>query len=571
MQLGRRAQILLIIAVGLAVYYPALLAQLCVIDDFDMVASLGSAEWSFKSLFMPGSSNGFYYRPLIGLSFLADRYLFEFNPVLLHLHNVLLHILNAILVYCLSHSLVRFRKASRPWFPLAAALVFCLHPVATESVAWISGRTDLLASVFVLASAIMLLQYRMLQQKRYIILSLCLFLLATLTKEVSLAFFPGMVLMLAAKEGESEPETGKRMARAFCLAGLATMLLFFLLRSLAFTSSVNRIGMTLVSIKNDPLHAVMVVLGAFGFYMKKIVLPLPLSFAIVEVDPLYQLLALPLIAFCLYLLTRRTMTSALYLCGVFLIAPSFVIAFNQIAWTPYAERYVYLPTTFLVISMLFYLGERLPAAHPQLGRWMVIVLLPVMATATFARNLTWQDNFSLVKDTVGKSPYFLEVRLIYANLLLERGDLGEALLQAKSAISASIVVYDERPELYVAQILASQGQTGEALQVLDQLLKKKKDSPAALQQMVTIWKDKVRLSPGPVEAAANSKKLLESYRLLHLQSKDPAHLYNMGLVSASLKQTGSARRFFQRAIASPKLDLNLKEQARKEIVRLGAL
>lgn len=572
MQLGRRAQILLIIAVGLAVFYPVLFAEFCRVDDVGMIAGLQSVDsWSLKGIFTPGHATGMYYRPMIHASFLVDRFLLHLDPVWLHLHNVTLHLINALLVYCLALSLLSFRKARMQWLPLTAALSFCLHPIVTESVDWVSGRTDLLASAFVLSSAVMLFRFRLSSSKGtgYLIISILLFLLAILSKEVSLAFFPGMLLILTARGGDGERETGPGQLRPFILAGLAALLLFFLFRSLAFTSNESRIGMTLSSIGNDLQHAVMVVLGAFGFYMKKIVLPLPLNFAIVEVDPLYQLLALPLIGFCAYLLSRRTMAAALYLSGVFLVAPSFVIAFGQIAWTPYAERYLYLPAAFMIVAMLFWLGERLAARHPQLAGWLALALLPLMATATLTRNFAWRSNYSIIKDTVEKSPYCPETRLLYASLLAERGELDAALVLARNSISASKIGYDERPELSVAGILQKQGKLDEAIAVTEAVLKKQQGrSVAALEQMVSLWQDKVRLNPDPGAAACNVP-LLENYRQLYALSNDTLLLYRMGAVSLSLGQTGAARGYFQDTIDARAAGKDLKQLAGREIARLG--
>lgn len=571
MQLGRRAQILLIVAVGLAVFYPVIFAEFCYVDDVGMIQDLRSIDsWSLKRIFIPGNATGMYYRPLIHGSFLVDRFLLDLDPVWLHLHNVTLHLLNALLVYCLALSLLSFRKARMEWLPITAALGFCLHPIVTESVGWVSGRTDLLASAFVLSSALMLLRFRMSGRKGWLVLSVFHFLLATLSKEVSLAFFPGMLLILTARGGEGERETGRGQAWPFFLAGLAALLLFFLFRSLAFSSNESRIGLTLISIGNDLQHAAMVVLGAFGFYMKKVVLPLPLNFAIVEVDPLYQLLALPLVAFCAYLLSRETLVCALFLSGVFLIAPSFVIAFGQIAWTPYAERYLYLPTAFMILAILFYLGEKL-SARPRLGRLLVIVLLPLMAATTLARNLTWRTNYGILKDTVEKSPYFPNSRLLYASVLADRGELDAALDHARRSIGAGMLGYDERAELCVAGILQTQGKTDEAIELTELVLKKRQGrSPAALLQLVSLWKDKVTGADAS-EAAACNAKLLESYRLLYAQTKDPLLLYRMGGVSAALGRQEAARSYFRRSIDESPAGSDLKWLAGREIARSGGL
>ena len=114
----------------------------------------------------------------------------------------------------------------------------------------------------------------------------------------------------------------KRMAfKIVCGAGL--VLLYVLLRKYAYSSHAARIGMTLKFIFNDLDHTLFVFFRDFGFYMKKMFWPFPLNFAIVEVDPLYELLAVPVVLLCCLLAIRRTLISAVFLAGVVMLTPSF--------------------------------------------------------------------------------------------------------------------------------------------------------------------------------------------------------------------------------------------------------
>jgi tetratricopeptide (TPR) repeat protein len=81
-----------------------------------------------------------YWRPLVTLSYAWDYTWWRLEPFGYHLTNVLLHVANSVLA---GRLLLRCGLASRP--ALLAAALFAVHPVHTESVAWIAGRTDLLA------------------------------------------------------------------------------------------------------------------------------------------------------------------------------------------------------------------------------------------------------------------------------------------------------------------------------------------------------------------------------------------------------------------------------------------
>lgn len=85
-----------------------------------------------------------YYRPLQSISFLIDWTIWKANPFGFHLTNVLLHGLNAALVWILLGRLT----APRSIAALGAALIFAVHPVNTEVVAYVGSRGDVLAATF---------------------------------------------------------------------------------------------------------------------------------------------------------------------------------------------------------------------------------------------------------------------------------------------------------------------------------------------------------------------------------------------------------------------------------------
>lgn len=88
-----------------------------------------------------------YYRPIISLSYMADYVLWGLNPWGFHLSNIIFHTICGILVYLIFNLLFDNRYTS-----LAASLLFVCHPIHTESVTWISGRTDVVAAIFFLSA-----------------------------------------------------------------------------------------------------------------------------------------------------------------------------------------------------------------------------------------------------------------------------------------------------------------------------------------------------------------------------------------------------------------------------------
>jgi hypothetical protein len=511
MPLKRRYQLLILSTVVLAVFYPTIFAEFCAIDDIQMIRHYRQLTgWSLGDVFLPRISNGIYYRPFIEITFLLDRYLFNLNPILMHLHNIVLHLINAVLVYFLALLITSERKS---YLPLAASLIFALHPINTESVNWISGRTDILAAAFILSCALLLIAYKKHHRNKYLASAIAAFLAGVLTKEVAIAFLPGAVFILTARQdGEITTDKKKISRKIFFifLACTAAALIYVLLRNMAFASNYGMIGMTFKFMANDWTHALFVFLRAFGFYMKKLLIPYPLNFAIMEIDPLYELLAMPLVIACVYIAWRNTVLSALFIAGVFLIAPSFPIAFNQIAWTPYAERYLYLPSAFIIIGVLFYLHKNLEFPNNSFRTAAVIILLAITSFATLNRNLTWQTNLSLLKDTAEKSPISKDVRLLYGNHLAMRGDYEKAIIQLKEASSIYSLYYDERPDIDLGEVYDLHGNVDEAIRVTETALQKSKGkSKNALKNLISFTEKKMNRSRDKDERIALNKKLRE--------------------------------------------------------------
>ena len=86
MQLSNRFKVLFILFVVLGVYYPVIFAGTNSIDDHRMIMQLEELERvDWKGLFLP--SGGYYYRPLLMLSFIADKFLWGLTPSFMHLEN----------------------------------------------------------------------------------------------------------------------------------------------------------------------------------------------------------------------------------------------------------------------------------------------------------------------------------------------------------------------------------------------------------------------------------------------------------------------------------------------------
>ena len=148
---------LALIAAVFAVYYPVIHNQFLTYDDNEYITdnphvkaglTWATVEWAFTSF---AQSN---WHPVTWLSHALDCQVFGLNPAGPHVVNVLLHALNAVLLFLLLQSATGFRGRS-----LMVAALFALHPMNVESVAWAAERKNVLCTLFFLLALYAYQQY----------------------------------------------------------------------------------------------------------------------------------------------------------------------------------------------------------------------------------------------------------------------------------------------------------------------------------------------------------------------------------------------------------------------------
>lgn len=614
MKLRRPFQILLLCIIVFAIYFPTLTAEVSLVDDLDVITDLNNSEsFTIKSIFVPRIKDGGYYRPLIGLGYYLDISLWGLNVRSMHLDNIVMHLINVVLVFfltLLAQREVGERKLS-DYLPFISATLFALHPIATESVNWISGRTDPMAANFVLSAAILLVLFRTSRKSRHLVSAILLILLGVLAKEASLGMVLATGFILYAHKTEnaateiravttlscSNPvriflifyalivmevmylgnywvaligastyaacivkpwqhvKSGRsltsshlvRLCAIIAISGSLLIGLYAALRKIAFTSDASKIGHTIKLMLDDTNYAISLFLGAAGFYLKKFFLPMPLNFFILEIDPLYDLAGIVVLLLCVYLMTRLTLPSSLFLAGVCMFVPALPFAFGTIAWTGYAERYIYLSSAFWIVAIALYLNSLM---H-QYGivKKIVIVAVPVllvfMGYQTLARNIVWQTNVTLLADTVEKSPKISVIREMYMQALVNAGLYNDAKEQYTIGTSHSYFS-TEGPGLIMAQILEKEGRLEEALSLSEESLAKYNPrSEPALKATIALINRMIADGRYGTQRLVEKKNLYES-TLLKV-SKNPMLFYNLGQKALGDGDRPGAIEFFQRA------------------------
>ncbi len=130
-----------------------------------------------------------HFKPLVLLSWRAEYQLFGENPAVFHFNNLVLHGLNVLLVFIISLSLLPKFIKEKKHHALAAffiALLFAVHPLHVESIAWAVERKDVLYSFFFLLSWWAYIQYLDKEKYLFLMLSSIFFLLVLLSKSMGI-------------------------------------------------------------------------------------------------------------------------------------------------------------------------------------------------------------------------------------------------------------------------------------------------------------------------------------------------------------------------------------------------
>jgi len=361
--------------------------------------------------------------PLTFLGYALDYALWGENPFGYHLHSVLLHAVNGVLVWLVARELSGSRSVA-----LVAGLFFAVHPSHVESVAWVSGRKDLLALTFTLGSLYAHLRARAGGSHARLLFaaSLLSYALALLSKVVVI-LLPVFLLLLDAVE-----RPGRWPERVRPLWGLVRGKLVFLpVGALALLASWGPQVTARAAYAADPLqyalvkgHAAWLYLGLLsGLRVGQPSYDVPdLGLAGSRLAALAGLLALGGAAVAIWRgRTRIVVLSTGWI--LLMIAPA--LAFPLVAHA--ADRFLYLPSfgfCLLLATSIARTGERQPALRPAVVA-VSVGLCALFSIQTLRYLPVWRDSDSFWSHVESTTRGSLG-RLGLAKVRIAQGRLDEA-------------------------------------------------------------------------------------------------------------------------------------------------
>ncbi len=343
-----------------------------------------------------------YYRPVVIATYLLDRAIGGEQPLAFHASLVLAHALTSVLVWALAAQLLGAAPGARVGAGLAGAL-FAVHPIHTESVAWIAGRSDVLATAGLLAA--MLACRPATWSWRAVAGSGIAAAFALGAKETAVALYP----LLALRAWLVAPGRQPLAEQLWRHAGVtAAGLLYVLLRRRALGEFIGS-APTVTPVERAPSEAI----AGFGTYVGKLLAPIELN-AYIDHIPVTAwslgaavLFGAAVVVAGRHWARRREGLPLFALLWVLLtLVPSLAILW-KIPDAPLAERYLYLPSVGCCLLVGDLAARAWRRADRRAGRALyalvAAIVLAAAASATVRRNPTWRDDIALWQDTEAKS------------------------------------------------------------------------------------------------------------------------------------------------------------------------
>ena len=388
----------LLLAAVVLVYGNTLVNQFAMDDELYIMRNPQVTDPSLHRLFSPNPVSS-VFRPVAFATLAVNWAVSGTEPAGYHLLNLILHAGATWLLYILLQELLRSSQEGKT-AAFVAALLYAVHPIHTEAVAWAVGRAEILAAGFLFAGWILHLRDRPIG-------SLACFALAVLSKESAVAFFP-LVLLGDYAIGKWKPRLRYALA-----AGLTLLYLLLL-----WTVQGGRFGPAEIPMVDNPLAHLPAgwrILNALRVAWKYVALQIyP---AVLSCD--YSFNQIPIYRDWRHTLPAAVAAAAIALAWIWAVRKrqaqwalaggiyfaGFAVTANILVptGTIMGERLAYLPSAGFCLMLA--LGWNWLRQRKEILAWVLLAAIVFSASVrTVARNRDWKDTFALYSSAVRAVP-----------------------------------------------------------------------------------------------------------------------------------------------------------------------
>ena len=401
-------------------------------------------KWAFSEFH---SAN---WHPLTWLSHMFDCQLFGLNPVGHHVSNLLFHIANTLLLYW-----VLLLLTGRSYASAAVSMLFAIHPMHVESVAWVAERKDVLCMFFTLLTVRVYIAYVKKPTPRYRVLLILMYALSLMAKPTAVTT-PFILLLLdywplGRIQFDSGDDKHRKTTAVLKTAVVDKIPLFALavIEAMIAVAS-QRSGGAVHSLQSLDLYVrVKNALVAYCSYLSSFFWPKGLcAYYPHPLDSLHvgQAVAagLLLVAITVFVIWGSVRLKRRYLCVGwfwFLVTLLPMIGLVQIGMQAMADRYSYFSFTGIFIIIVWGFSDitsRLK--HKQLLRTGALVIVTIILMAlTWKQVGYWRNTKTLLARTLSVTEKNFMMQYNMAHLLAENGKTEEAKRYYREAISINPV------------------------------------------------------------------------------------------------------------------------------------
>lgn len=370
---------------------------------------------------------GRYYRPVVSSTYAVDYAIWDLKPFGFHLTNVLIHIINSLLFLKLLFMVfgIDAVKTQKPklFAVIFAGLVFAVHPIHTEAVSWVSGRTDSLSFTFFTASFIYYLKYSADSKTVNYLWVVFYFILSLLAKEMAITLPVVIVLYdIAVNKGFKWELLRKKIWIYVSLGAVAVIYLY--LRWLILKDVPQR-ETYFYFYGKDALTVFYTMLQTIPLYFRLLVFPvsllyhynvyMPYQSSIASVDVIIAIVFVIIMIAAALLIFRKyplISFSVLFVFVTLLPVMNIVPTMNFMA-----ERFLYIPSAALSITLAVLFVKLYSKSTNTILIAVLSAIVLYYSYLTFERNFDWKDNDSLFLSADGKpgSLTYVNIGNIYAN------------------------------------------------------------------------------------------------------------------------------------------------------------
>jgi len=565
----------------LAAYHPAWHGSMLWDDDRHITRSdLRSTEGLWRIWFDLGATQQYY--PLTHSAFWVQHKLWGDDTLGYHLVNIVLHALAAFLVA------VVLRQLEAPGAYLAA-VIFALHPVQVESVAWIAELKNALSGVLYLSAALVYLHFDQSRRKRLYALAMVLFVLALLTKTVTATLPAALLVTFWWQRGRLTWRRDVRpLAPWFVLGAAAGALTAWVERAMVGAQG-GEYQFTLI-------ERCLIAGRVIWFYLGKLLWPANLSFIYprwqisqsVWWQYLYPLGLVPLLA-VLWLLRKRSrapLAAMLFFGGSLFPVMGFFNVY-PFRYSFVADHFQYLACIAIIALFSAGLASLAKRGNFRPRSTAVVMMLfwgGVLVFPTWSQSRQYADGETLYRTTLSRNASCWMAHNNLGNALQRQGRLEEAVTHYNEAVRLK----PDYAEAYnnLGDALHGLGRLEEAVASYKKALRLMPDLAGAyynlgnalqesgrLEEAVAQYREALRHEPGLAEAHGNLGAALEGLGRLeeavtHLTEAvqlkpDYAIAYNN--LGNALQQMGR----FDEAVTQYKEALRLKPEYAEAYNNLG--